>query len=278
MTGDGGDGGSGRRAVDGSDRRTGLCTISNTQWPVADVLDLAADLGFDAVEVWGKEPHVGDASPARLAEVRSACEAAGLDVAVYGSYLRAGTDAYEDRWEAALDAAAALGADLLRVWAGDREFGDADETHWDRAIADLRHLADRAAERGVGITVEKHGGSLTNRAAGARRLLEAVDAPNCGLNWQPTFDLTASEVLADLEALRPWVNNVHLQAVPGPTGGDLVRCPLSEAYFDLGAVVDRLERTGFDGYYEIEFVTESVDYREAVAADLATLRAATPGS
>lgn len=252
--------------------RLGLCTISNKDWPIGDVIDLAEDLGLDGIEVWGKEPHVGDGTPAEMASIRTECETAGLDVPVYGSYLRPGTDDYEAEWEAALDAAEALAADLIRVWAGESEYGDHEEGEWDSAVEDLQHLSDRAEERGLGVTVEKHGGTLTNRAAGARQLHEDVGAANCGINWQPTFDLTAGEVFADLEALVPTVNNVHLQAVPTPAGSWPERCPLSEAYFDVGAVVDTLESAGYDGYYEVEFVTPRQPYAEAVATDVEYLR------
>ncbi|MFB6295638.1 MAG: sugar phosphate isomerase/epimerase family protein [Halobacteriales archaeon] len=252
--------------------RIGLCTISNTDWPIGDVIDLAADLGFDGIEVWGKEPHVGGASPEEMDAIRSDCAAAGLEIPVYGSYLRPGTGGYEAEWENELDAAEALEADLIRIWAGESEFGEYDEAEWEAAVEDLQHLSARADERGLGVTVEKHGGTLTNRAAGARQLIEDVGAENCGINWQPSFDLTAPEVLADLEALRSTVNNVHLQAVPEPAGYRPDRCPLSEAYFDVEAVVETLDSAGFSGYYEVEFVTPGEPYEEAVAADLAYLR------
>jgi len=258
--------------------RIGLCTISNKDWPIDEVIDLAADLGFDGIEVWGKEPHVGDGTAEEMEPIRSDCAAAGLDVPVYGSYLRPGTDGYEAEWEAELDAAEALDADLIRIWAGESEFGEYDEAEWEVAVEDLRHLSARADERGLGVTVEKHGGTLTNRAAGARQLIEDVGADNCGINWQPTFDLTAPEVLADLEALLPTVNNVHLQAVPEPSGSWPERCPLSEAYFDVGAVVEALESAGFSGYYEIEFVTPREPYEDAVAADLEYLRSIAAGA
>ena len=179
----------------------GLCTISNKEWPIEDVIDLAADLGFDGIEVWGEEPHVGDRSSERMESIRSDCADAGLEIPVYGSYLRPGTDGYEAEWETELDAAETLGADLIRIWAGDVEFGDHTEEEWSAVVEDLTHLTERADERGIGVTVEKHAGTLTNRAAGARALIEDVGAENCGINWQPSWDLTAGEILADLEAL-----------------------------------------------------------------------------
>jgi sugar phosphate isomerase/epimerase len=256
--------------------RVGLCTISNKDWPIGDVIDLAADLGFDGIEVWGEEPHVGEKSGEAMDSIREACERSGLDIPVYGSYLRPGTGGYGEAWETELDAAEALGADLIRIWAGDVEFGDHTDEEWTAVVEDLAHLAERAGERGIGVTVEKHAGTLTNRAAGARALIEDVGAENCGINWQPSWDLTAGGILADLEALVPTVNNVHVQAVPHPTESG-ARCLLSEAYFDPGAVVERLDSAGFDGYYEIEFVTQEDPYEAAVAADLEYLRGLDPG-
>lgn len=253
----------------------GLCTISNKDWPIGDVIDLAADLGFDGIEVWGEEPHVGDRSPERMESIRSDCADAGLEIPVYGSYLRPGTDGYGAEWETELDAAETLDAELIRIWAGDVEFGDHTEEEWSAVVEDLMHLAERAGERGLQVTLEKHAGTLTNRAAGARALIEDVGAENCGINWQPSWDLTAGEMLADLEALVPMINNVHVQAIPHPTEAG-TRCPLSEAYFDLGAVVETLDAAGFEGFYEIEFITPETPYEAAVAADLEYLRGLEP--
>ena len=259
--------------------QTGLCTITNTDWPVHDVLVLAAETGFDGVEVWGKD-HVGNTDGADTADVETcrriaddACEL-GLDIPVYGSYLRAGTDGFRESLERELDATASLGADLVRVWAGTQEYGGHDPDHWESVVSDLALAGERAAERGRAVTVEKHEGSLTNEREGAKRLIEAVDSPAVGLNWQPLFFLDRDELLAEAEALAPLTNNVHLQATRVRDGSR--RCPLSEAYFDVASILDVFDDAGLDGYAELEFVDPETDYRRAVRDDYGFLSRTVP--
>lgn len=246
----------------------GLCTISNKAASAEDVIEHAGAAGYDGIELWGKD-HAGDGSPGRCERIRAAAGEAGVEVPVFGSYLRAGAAGFDDELGRELDVAERLGADLIRVWAGTTDYEEREEGDVERAVADLRTVAERAADRGLAVTVEKHGGSLTNAREGARRLIEAVGHEACGLNWQPLFHLPADELEAEAAALADLVNNVHLQAVPEPDTWD--RCPLSEAYFDVPALVSTL-RGAFEGYFEVEFVTDDRPYREAIERDLAYLR------
>jgi sugar phosphate isomerase/epimerase len=259
--------------------RTGLCTISNKEWDPESVVDLAASVGFDAVEVWGGE-HVNGGDPSRCRAVAAACEDAGVAVAVYGSYLRPGTASYDEEWESTLEAAAALDADLVRVWPGDQNYGEHEESHWAQTVSDLEHLAPRAADRGLEVTIEKHVGTLSWRDEGAARLVEAVDAPNCGLNWQPTFVDDAAAVVESAERLAPLTNNVHLQSVPEPCDvrtTDVSRSLLADGYFDLGAVIAPFVDRDLPGAVEVEFVTPDLDYETAVTRDHEYLAAALEG-
>jgi sugar phosphate isomerase/epimerase len=253
------------------DASVGACTIALSDRPVEAALDAAAAAGADGVEVWGKD-HVGDRSPDRCREIREAATERGLDVPVYGSYLRAGTDGVREAAERELRVAADLGADTVRVWAGDREYDDCGEAYWERVVADLGVLTDRAAERGLALTVERHGGSVTDDAAGAARLVETVEGP-VGLNYQPLFRNDADAIAAEVERLAPLSNNVHLQAMPERGGEE--RCALADAYFDVAGLVETFESAGFGGYYEVEFVTPRAPAAAALAGDVAFLRALT---
>ena len=248
----------------------GLCTISNGEAQIETVIDAAAAAGYDGVEVWGKEPHVGDKTREECESVADAARDAALDVAVYGSYLRAGADDFEAAMETELSAAEHLGAGLVRVWAGEQEYGDHEADHWDDTVADLATLADEASDRGLGVTVEKHGGTLTNRTEGARRLVEAVDRANLGLNYQPMFSFTAAEIAAEIEELAPLSNNVHVQAVPERNGEE--RCLLEDAFFDVERLVSTFAARGFDGYVNVEFVTDEYAYERAIERDLSYLQ------
>ena len=96
--------------------RPGLCSVTLRRLGVEDVVAAAAAAGLEAIE-WGADVHVppGDLDAAERA--RSACAAAGLAVASYGSYFRAGED--ED-FAPVLASARALGAPRIRRLGGPR--------------------------------------------------------------------------------------------------------------------------------------------------------------
>lgn len=248
----------------------GLCSISAKDRPVEEIAAVAAGAGADGIEVWG-DGHVGDGSPAACGRIADAAADRRLSIPVYGSYLRPGTEGFDGAMERELGTAAALGADLIRVWAGDQEHQECTASHWERVVADLGELADAAADRGLAVTVERHAGTVTDTTEGAADLLAAVNHPAVGLNWQPNFDHDAATVVADAAELAALANNVHLQAVPEPGSSD--RCALAEAYFDVAAAVGEFADAGFDGFLEVEFVTDAAPYPAAVAADVAFLDA-----
>jgi sugar phosphate isomerase/epimerase len=250
--------------------QVGVCTISAKSRPVESIIEYCGDLGVDGVEVWG-EAHVGDGSAERCREIATAAADSGVAVPVYGSYLRPGGESFDAEFERELAIADRLGADLVRVWAGEQEYEDCDPEHWDRVVADLDRLGTAARERELAVTVERHAGTVTNATAGARKLIERVDSPAVGLNWQPLFAHDGATVVADARELAALANNVHLQAVPAPGGSD--RCALAESYFDVATVIGAFDDAGLDGFLEVEFVTGAAPYEAALAADVAFLRA-----
>jgi sugar phosphate isomerase/epimerase len=243
----------------------GLCTISWGEHPVTAAMDAAADAGYDGVEIWGQE-HVGDGEPSTCENIAAEATDRSLDIPVYGSYLRPGGDAFADEYDREISIAEHLGADLIRVWAGEKEYQECSSAHWDAVINDLVTLTDAAADRGLGVTVEKHEGTVTNRHEGARRLLEAVDCDNCRLNYQPLFSLPNDDILTEARDLAPLSNHAHVQAVP-ERGGD-ERCLLENAFYDVAELISIFEAADFDGYVNVEFVTECHPYEEAIERDL----------
>lgn len=248
--------------------KVGLCTISARERSVGRVLEFAGEIGYDGVEIWGKD-HVGDGSNVTCERIAEAAGGHGLAIPVYGSYLRCGTDEFGAELESELEITDRLGADLVRVWAGRAEYGDHDIEHWNRVVSDLERLTERAAAYGVGVTVEKHANTLTNDLKGARRLIETIDDERCGLNYQPGFGIPADELEREGKILAPLSNNVHVQAVSAI--GESERALLSEAYYDLETVLAPFFEC-FDGYANVEFVTADRPYKDAIDADLRYLR------
>lgn len=248
--------------------QTGLCSISSKDRSLPEIIDLAAAVGFDGIEIW--ENHLGEDRTAP-AEARRLASEAGLSVSALGSYLRPGTEDFEDDLDAVLDTAETLETGLVRVWAGEQEYGDHDESHWDDVVADLRRCADAAADRGLELTVEKHAWTLAYTAEGCLELLEEVDAENVGINWDPKVD-AGEDIEEVLDRLAPVVNHVHVSgSVPGSD-----EAPLRAAYPSLERWLDRLATAGFDGYVDLEFTPDELSYEEVVRRDGAYLSKVVP--
>lgn len=243
--------------------RTGLVSVTFRRLPVEQVVQVATRAGLKAIE-WAGDVHVplGELSTAR--RVRALCEASGLSVAAYGSYLRAGNvDREEIR--TAVSTAAELGAPRLRVWAG--SVGTAQAGVGDRMAVTrgLAELTDVAAGAGIEVALEFHRGTLTDEVDSTITLLLDVGAPNLTTYWQPPLDLTDDACLAQLDALLPWLSSVHVFSW-WPADH---RLPLAGRQTLWRPVLQRLAAESREINALLEFVADdSVDRFAADAADL----------
>jgi len=159
--------------------------------PAAEFAAAAREIGYNGVELRGTRhqlpPDAGTARRDRLAELFE-----GLEIVNIASH--AGNFALLDEAEALaarqiahryLKWAAALDARSVRLWPGWVAAPEAASEHWARAARHLRWCADAAADLGVMVAIEMHHGSLAESAAGANRLLDAIDRPAVGLILDP---------------------------------------------------------------------------------------------
>jgi sugar phosphate isomerase/epimerase len=204
------------------DLLAGLCTVTLRAEPPERVVELAAAAGVEALE-WGGDVHVphGDLAAAERAVVLTA--GAGLRVASYGSYLFL-DDAVGEELDAVLETALVLRAPGVRVWC---PFGvEPGASEEERAVVTRAAAvaAAAAAGRGLHLTVEFHGGTLTATAASTRRLLDDVASPALFAAWQPPYwsPRAADEETADLALLAPRLSHVHVY----DWDPDLTRHPL----------------------------------------------------
>lgn len=185
--------------------RPGLVSVTFRQLAVREIVLLAASCGLDGIE-WGGDVHVTNLSAAR--EARRMTEDAGLSVAAFGSYWRA-EDA--DDFETVREIGTALGAPTLRVWAGtkgSREVGGEDERQ--RTADVLRCACELAAEAGMTLSLEYHGGTLTDELRSALRLAQSIDHPALRLYWQPVPGRDPSIRSSEVRALLAYLSNLHV--------------------------------------------------------------------
>jgi len=181
-----------------------LASITFRKLKVEEVIALARRCYLDAIE-WGGDKHVVAGDQAFALKVRQLTLQAGLKIGPYGSYDRIDGD-----FSPVLETAVALGATMVRIWAGERSSAKMTTAQRKSLVARLRERCAQAAVRGVEIGLEYHENTLTDTLDSALQLAREVDHPSLRLNWQPRAKTAFAENLRQLQALLPLLAQVHL--------------------------------------------------------------------
>ena len=185
-----------------------------------DVITLLRDCGLKAVE-WSENVHVMPDDPEGAKQLKQKTEAAGL-----GENENPG-----QAFKKSLISAEALGAPVIRVWAGGKASQDVME--WERCCMtqEAALVADLAMRRGIRVAFEWHKNTLTDTNESAMRLIQEANHPNLYCLWQPTGALTPRERAAGIRMMGDRLVNFHVYSWP-----DGKRGPLNAAewqyYFD----------------------------------------------
>jgi sugar phosphate isomerase/epimerase len=162
----------------------------------------AADLGYPAVMIAGKRPHLSplDAGPGRLDEIRAILDETGVRCAALAAYTNlvqpTGTGSEVPHLELQIAyvetlacLASQLGAGLVRVFTAYESPGQDLQTQWTRSVSVLREMADRASGHGVTLAIQNHH-DLALSTDALLDLLAEIDRPNVRLGfdaWSPAL-------------------------------------------------------------------------------------------
>ncbi len=241
----------------------GLTSITLRQLSADEIIELSASAGIDGIE-WGSDIHVpqGDLQTAEYVKVKT--EAAGLSVCAYGSYYKC--DDTSEPFADYLHSAQALGAPIIRVWAGIKGSKESSQDERDEVVKRLRHAVTTAKALGIEIALEYHGGTLTDTQESAHRLLQEVDLPELKIFWQPRTGGTYEADLIELQAALPHLSNVHcFHWKPFAE-----RKALSEGITPWKGYLELIRQVKGDRYITIEFVKDNSP--EQLRADIQTLK------
>jgi sugar phosphate isomerase/epimerase len=190
--------------------RSGLVSITFRKLTPRQVVDASAAAGLAGIE-WGGDVHVPLGNLAQAAEVRRMTTDAGLTVAAYGSYYRAGTsEAAGLTFESVLETARVLGAPVIRIWAGPKGSEKMDAAARAGIVADSRRIAGLAARAGIVVASEYHGGTLTDTDLSAAAYLAEVGHNNFKTYWQPRVGNDVEEAVASLTLVLPQLAHLHV--------------------------------------------------------------------
>jgi 3-dehydroshikimate dehydratase len=219
----------------------------------------AADAGFDTIELF--EPDLVG-SPLAPAEVRRRAEALGLRIALYQPFRD--FEAVPEpalarnlrRAEAKFDVMEALGADTVLVCSSVSPDAIDDD---DLAAAQLRALADRAAERGMRVAYEALAwGRHVNEYDHSWRIVAAADHPALGVCLDSFHILSRGSDPSGVGAI-PGDRIFFLQLADAPRMRmDVLqwsrhyRCFPGQGAFPLAGFCGHVLATGYDGPLSLE--------------------------
>jgi len=246
----------------------GLVSVTFRALTPAQIVALVRQSGLRGIE-WGGDIHVPHGNNARARETRELTLEAGLSVAAYGSYYRAGqSESAGLAFDQVLGTAVELGAPTVRVWAGPAASAVADAALHARVADDLRRIAGLAAAVHISVSLEFHSGTLADTADSTRRLLDEVEHPNLFTYWQPPLERDTAGCLADLRLLLPRVTHLHVfHWRPTP----MERLPLADGSVRWHEFLEIAAGAPGDRYAMLEFVER--DAPECYLRDAATLKA-----
>lgn len=238
----------------------GLVSVTFRKLSRTEIAGLMVNAGLSAIE-WGGDVHVpsdadDDVLENALTEAAHFASQGKFYIASYGSYYRCDSPLAPD-----LNVAVSLDAPNIRVWAGSRGSADADPEYRQKVVRHIRKLCDAAREHNMTVSTEFHGGTLTDHYESCVRLINEVERNNFCTYWQPNQFRDEDYNLAALNAVLPWLSNVHVFTWAGHN-----KYPLIDGAERWKRYIDILRNHGGTHHMLMEFVCDDTVeqfYRDA---------------
>jgi sugar phosphate isomerase/epimerase len=233
-----------------------------------DFVNLAADMALDGVEPTSYY-FPPDVTTDYLNRLKLHAFRLGLDIsgtAIGNNFcLPPGPKRDEQidlvkRW---IDRAAELDAPVIRIFAGNVPRGATEEQAVAWAIEGIKAVLPHAAEKGIVLALENHGG-ITGTPEQILRLVNAIDAPNFGVNLD-TGNFHGSNQYDQFARLAPYAFNVQVKTELHTTGARRTEPA------DLARVIGILREARYSGYVVLEYEAAE-DPMKAIPGHIKQLR------
>ena len=142
-----------------------------------------------------------------------------------------------------VDHAAELDAPVIRIFAGHLAKGQSEADGVALAIEGIKASLPYAEHKGVALALENHGG-ITSTPAQILKLVEAIDAPNFGVNLD-TGNFHTEDPYGDLARIAPYAVNVQVKT-------EISRRGQKKENADLAKLIAILREAKYSGYVVLE--------------------------
>ncbi len=162
-----------------------------------------------------------------------------------------------------IDHYAKLGAPAIRIFAGKANDGEDLATTLERCAGHCQAVCEYAAQRGVILALENHGG-VTAKAEGLLEIVRNVESTAFGVNFDSGNFRSTADPYAELEQIAPYAVNAQIKVEIAPNG--------KKEPTDLPRVISILRDAGYSGWVALEYEA-SEEPLEAIPGWLDQLKA-----
>lgn len=185
----------------------GLVSVSFRGLSPKEIIELCRQNGLYAIE-WGSDVHLPVRDIKKAEKISKECKAFGIDPFAYGSYYRLSERTVD--FSDYLNTAAALGAKVIRIWAGTKSPKDTSKEEYFRLVDEAGEIADLSKSFGITVATECHVGTMTENYTDTLRFLNDVGQENFRTYWQPNQFKSFEENIEAAKALSPFTVGIHV--------------------------------------------------------------------
>lgn len=241
---------------------------SNATMTLFDFIDYCAEMDLDGTELTSYY-FPNPVTDEYLLQIKERTFRLGLDIsgtAIGNDFCLPEGPARDRQLEMTrqwIDYAAFMGAPVIRIFAGNVPRGDSEAAAIERCIAGINESIKYAAQKGVILGLENHGG-VTATTEMMLSIIERVDdSPWFGVTFD-SGNFRTPDPYADLEKIAPYTVNAQIKVAMNPDGK-------GKQPADLKRIVNILKQANYRGYVVLEY-EESADPRVEIPKYLNELR------
>lgn len=239
---------------------------ADAKMTMLDFIDYCAELDLDGCELTGYY-FPREITHDYLMQVKQKTFALGLDIsgtAIGNDFCKTG-EALEAELKMTrewIDYAATMGAPVIRIFAGRVPKGGNEAESIERCVEGINQSLAYAAEKGVFLALENHGG-ITATPAQMMKIIDGVKpSPWFGVNFDGG-NFRTDDPYRDLEQIAPWAINVQIKTAISRDG--------KKEDADLERIVGILKKAEYRGYVVLEY-EEKDEPKEAIPGYIEQLR------
>ena len=239
-------------------------TLACPDWDLQRVLDTAARLGFNGVELRflsGRSDldRLPEFTGARLAESRRAITDRNLAIACVDTDVHfhwpdaAKRRENVDEGVRMADLAAALGAPGIRIFGDKIQPGQTREQTRAWTSEGMCALAEKTRGHGVEVWIETHGDFANWHDT--REILQAAKCAGVGAVWDPEncYDAYFEKPADGAKALGAYIRHVHYKDIHRDAKGQWIPALMGKGEFPLLDTLNALRRLGYGRFVSFEW-------------------------